>query len=157
MEDEDYEEITCNSEPVLDEIDLWGLFGTEEYWNCAQWVKYHKELVKCYGLEQADLIFETKWEEQNTFHAWPYSTCKYDSAFVTYFKNKSNLDVGHIVSDAFVTVDKVTTDILETLPKVSQGIKNTGSVLKYALPVIIIGGALFLAWPYISGVKKITS
>lgn len=155
MDEEQYSEIDCYSEPILDEIDFWGLFGSEDYWNCAQWVKFHKELVKCFGKEQADLIFEEKWTEQNWFHAWPYSFCKYDSAFVTYFKNNSELDVGHIISDAVVVADEVVSDVLETLPEISEGIKRTGSTLKYVLPVVLIGGALYLAWPYLSGAKKL--
>jgi len=126
----DNEEILYNSIPDLD-----GWF-VDSFWNCSQWITWHKKNVQELGKDQANEKFVYWWDQQDTF-ASPFNTCKYDSDFYLYFKDQG-IDTGWIVSKLFVGVDT----LADGIPDLGKGLQNTFKLSKYILPIALIGFGL---------------
>jgi len=125
------------------QLDGWG-WG--DYWNCSQWITWHKKNVEALGQEQANEKFIFYWDQQDTFSN-PYNWCKYDSEFYLYFKNQG-IDTGWLVSKLFVGVDT----LADGLPDLGKGLQTTFKLSKYILPIALIGFGL--AYTYRNLIRK---
>jgi len=68
---------TWNTAPNYDE------WGNDSYWNCADWIQYHKLLKEKFGQEKANAIWEYAYSQGTLFAA--HSNCRTtDSAFRLY-------------------------------------------------------------------------
>lgn len=128
--------ITYNSIPQLDG------WGGANYWNCLQWVEWHKANVTELGHEAANQKFIYWWSQQH-WDASPYNWCKYNSEFYNYFNNQG-IDTGWLLSKVFVAIDEVG----DALPDLSKTIKTTASIGRYILPVALIGFVLYKLYKY---------
>lgn len=124
--------ISYDSEPA---IDGW---GWANYWDCEQWVLWHKLNVAELGQQQANQKFIYWWGEQH-LDSNPYNWCKYNADFYLYFKNQG-IDTGWLLSKVFVGIN----ELADGIPDLGQGLKNTFKLSKYILPVALLGFGI--AW-----------
>lgn len=126
--------ITANSKPDYDE------WGWDDYWSCADWIKYHQELKKVFGKEVAASMWYQAWEAQDGTSN-PYNWCKYNSTFYDYFKKELGetwfiMEIGGAVG------------------AIAEGTGTTAKVLKTAIPIIAvlaIAGGIW--WGYKTYIK----
>jgi hypothetical protein len=121
--------ITWDSKP---DYDGW---GWDDYWSCADWITWHKELVKKFGKDKANQLWLTAWQQQDPFES-NYSWCKYDTAFSNYLKSQG-IDVGHLLSKVINTGGNV-------IENVGEAADSTTKILKWVLPVALIAGGVLL-------------
>lgn len=127
--------ITAQSKPDYDE------WGWDDYWSCADWVKYHVELKKTFGADVAKQMWYQAWEKQDGT-ASPYNWCKYNSHFYDYFKKEFGetwflMEIGGAVGGA------------------AEGINRVVKSLGVVAPILIVAGAAgALWWAYRKFIKK---
>lgn len=122
--------ISYSSEPVLDG------WGWADYWQCPDWVAWHKLNVQELGQEEANSKFIYWWDQQH-IDANPYNWCKYNSSFYKYFKDQG-IDTGWLLSKVFVGIDQ----LADGVPDLGAGLKKTLQWSKYILPIALIGFGL---------------
>lgn len=134
--------ITADSVP---DFDNW---GWDDYWDCADWKRWHEVKKAAHGLEAANAAFIQYWGAQDAFMA-PYNWCKYRSDFAQYFADQG-IDVGWLFSHLVVTTSEVGDDVLDTTQSLGTGLKWIGTVVKYAAPVAAIVGGVWVVDKYVT-------
>jgi len=114
--------ITWQSVPLYDE---WGWWG--EYWSCADWIEWHRQLKTHYGINQANLIFINAFHEAG-FGAASYDCRTFNPAFKNYAKDNGFFDA---------LFDGIPGIILQP---VSNVIHASGKLLSW-LPWVAVGAA----------------
>lgn len=137
--------ITADSIPILDR------WGWDEYWNAADWQKWHSLNVTKYGRATANEKFNREWERQDSF-ASPYNWAKYNKTFVDYFA-KQGIDVSSIVSAPLIGAEKVVKGAGNAVGDIGNAVGKTGKLLKHILPIFV---ALLLITVLIIIYKKAT-
>ncbi len=118
--------ITADSTPVEDG------WGWADYWTCADWVEWHKQLKAVHGPDESKRIWVAAWEAQSV-DANPYNWCKYDSVATSYLKS-NGIDIGNIVSRLTNTVSTLS-KTADTTATVSA---DTANKLKFLIPIVIL-------------------
>ena len=127
--------INAHSQPDYDDWE-W-----DDYWNCADWIKYHQELKKTFGAEVAKNMWRQAWEAQDGTSN-PYNWCKYNSEFYDYFKKE--------LGETWFLME-----IGGAITSVTETAGTTAKVLKVAIPVaavLLIAGGIY--WGYNKYLKK---
>lgn len=114
--------ITADSVP---DYDAW---GPDDYWSCSDWIQWHRELVKRYGKEQANVIWISAADK--TSFGGHEEFCRYDSSFANYFK-QNGIDVGNILSHIANTGSNVVENI-------GDAAGTTTKILKWLIPTAIV-------------------
>jgi hypothetical protein len=134
------ENITENSVPNMDD------WGWDNYWNCQDWIEWHKIMKSKKGKTFADTNFMKWWEAQTSFSN-TYNCRSYDKTFRDYFRGEKLLDnlysgIGVIAAPIGAGSD-VVVGVSEGVSDLTEGVFNTAKALKYVLPVLLIVGIGF--------------
>ena len=121
-------DITYQSEPDYDS------FGIDDYWTCNDWMIWHTRLKAEYGLTTANEMWITAWDKQDSWES-NYNWCKYNCDFYAFTK-KNGIDVSHLLSRTICGVVNITDDV-------ADGISGGAKVVKVAIPIAVIGVAIF--------------
>lgn len=90
--------ITADSKPIYNG------WGWDNYWTCNQWILWHEELEKEYGLQEANTIWRNHWfvpENDSWFPTDQSDLCATNRTFVKYFKSKG-IDVSGPIADTLI-------------------------------------------------------
>lgn len=126
--------ITADSKPV------YCVFGGSDCWTCLDLMDWHKAMVKAFGKTEANKRFVDSWTNDAPFICKQYDCRSFDSSFRTYFKDAGILDnlysgLGYIAKPfGFVT---------DTASQGSDLFLNTLKVLKWVVPIALIGVAIW--------------
>ncbi len=131
--------ITADSVP---DFDNW---GWDDYWTCADWMRWHQLKMAAQGQEAANAAFIQYWGSQDSFMA-PYNWCKYSNDFAEYFSNQG-IDVGWLFSHLVVATETV-------VDNVSEGAKGISTVVKYVAPALFLGGLGYGAYEVYQYAKR---
>ncbi len=151
--------ITASSQPVYD---AWG-FGTS--WGCEDWIKWYIELRKVYTPTQSDYIWSKAWLDgvsvvgggNGTASGANYITdsvpldCRtFNNNFKNFLNTYPNLKsavysglAGLIVKPIGLGVD-VVNGVVKFGEDTISGITTTSTILKYAIPTVIVVLIIFL-------------
>jgi len=120
--------ITADSVPDFDD------WGPDTYWECADWVTWHKAMVAKYGKAQADYTFGQAWQQRSAFgHEL---TCSlFDASFISYFKSQGY--TWDPVSGVIVSISK-------TVTNVASGAETLSHLISFIIPLLFIIAAVGL-------------
>lgn len=140
--------LTADSEP---EIDTWGI---NKYWSPQAYIEWFKLNEQKYGLSEARrkmFVVSDDWSLTGA----EYMYC-YNHAFAVFFKDKG-VDLQTLFCNVFNTAYSVVTDTGDVLSKTTGGLSNLAGVLKWAIPVVAIGGGFWAYMEYVNPkVKELT-
>lgn len=119
-------------------------------WNCLDWKIWHQELSKKYGRAKANELWEREWQKQGGLD-YSVNWCKYNSDWVEYFESVG-LDKRSIFSMVFTGAGK----LIDTADNVVDAANNTSKMLKWALPLVILGVGAGAIW-YVAKNKELVT
>jgi hypothetical protein len=144
---------TWNTAPDYDQ------WGADTWWNCNDWILWHKLLKEKFGQNKANFIWDYSFSQSGNLSG--NLNCRtFDSSFRTYVKNNglnpfANAGIFAPVLKGAGTIQDVTGSAIDTTGNVASGILGTidsvlgGSNLKKTISVVlIVGGVLGLAYVY---------
>lgn len=140
------EPITENSIPNLDE------WGWDTFWDCIDWIEWHKIMKSKKGKEYADATFLQYWN-MGTMGAHVADCRSFDQSFREYMKNENLLSslysgIGALATPIGTGGD-VLTSALNTIGFSAKAIENVAKTLKILLPIVLIIAVILLAiWGY---------
>jgi hypothetical protein len=147
-------DITANSTPLYDS------WGWADYWNCTDWINWHKALRKQYSLDTANKIWVDAWLSGVSVAAggkgtapgsnWavdsvPLDCRTFNSEFRDYIKNNQTLYAA-VYSGIGGTIAKPLGAGADVVEGVSSGIGNLSKVIKYGVPVLVILTTIYVAY-----------
>lgn len=129
----------ADSQPPLSEFD--------SQWGCTEWQQWHQANVVKYGKDQANQKFITQF---NALSRWnqEYSFCKYNCDWVRYFAGYG-IDVSDVASRLVCSGISVVDSAGNIVTNGAQGLETTSSLIKYLLPVAVIGAGVWLGYEYL--------
>ena len=118
---------TWNTVPNYDE------WGRDTSWNCDDWIQWHKELKKKFGIDRAKYIWEYAYE-QGTLGASHWDCRSFNTTFREYV-SQENLDPYKSTPLSFVVRPiGVGTDIIDGVISSAEFLgKNTKTILMIGL------------------------
>jgi hypothetical protein len=138
------------------DYDQW---GADTWWNCNDWILWHKLLKEKFGQNKANFIWDYSFSQSGNLSG--NLNCRtFDSSFRTYVKNNglnpfANAGIFAPVLKGAGTIQDVTGSAIDTTGNVASGILGTvdsvlgGNNLKKTISVVlIVGGVLGLAYVY---------
>jgi hypothetical protein len=131
-------------------------FPWSDQWSPADWVLWHKALLRVFGLDGANFRFLSAWNEAGDLA--PLSARTFDTNFRAYAKANGFFDglfsgIGGVIAKPLGVVTDTSNAVASAGSNIAQGVSNSGSVVKYALPVLVIGLIAFYAYPYFKRIK----
>lgn len=117
------------------DYDSW---GPDSWWTAQDWLTWHRALKSAYGLDEANRIFVTAWQQQG-FGASPLDARSFDTSFRDYARTNGFLDALYYGLGALVRPIGTVTDVTGA---VSDGVSTTAALAKWAIPI----GALVLGY-----------
>lgn len=135
--------IIAESEPV------YSRFG--DGWSCIDYLDWHKANKKKFGKERADSKMLSGFfaSDAPDFFADRFDCPTGSDAFRKYFTEEGlfdSLSTGNrgVIDDLNLTIVDTVDNVTDTVEGVGEGLSNTGSVFKYALPIIAIIAVIIL-------------
>ena len=122
--------MSCDTEPLMDG------WGWADYWQCADWITWHKMLKSECGLstEEANLKVTTAWNSHGLFsHEW---FCQFDQEFRDYFISQG---------ESFSFLTNITYNIGVGVESATEALPSVGKYIKYAVPIALMSVAVFYA------------
>jgi len=129
--------ITADSIPDLDD------WGFDTWWNCSDWISWHKANEKKYGLALANTKFSQYWNKQ-TMGAGALDCRTVNTKFRKYIKAKGLEDVVWQSAGAFGLILKPIGGAVDIGTELGKGVGIGAKILKIAIPVVVIGGVTWL-------------
>lgn len=161
--------ITADSKPLYD------TFGWADYWQCADWINWHKALVAKYGVDSANKTWADAWLDgvstagggrgvapgsNAVFDSVPLDCRTFNSGFRDYIKKYKALNDA-VYSGIGGTIVKPIGAAVDIVGNASNAVSNAGSTaenvtktLKVVVPVVIVlavAGGMW--WAYNKYVK----
>lgn len=134
------EAITADSTPDLDD------WGYDDFWTCSDWMLWHGLVKKKYGKPEADRRFIHHWNLQ-TLGAHALDCRSFNTAFRDFLKKERLLDEAYGSAGILAPIGAVT-DVVssgsDVVSDTAKGAETAGKLLKWGLPLLLVGGALFL-------------
>jgi len=119
--------------PAFDEI------GWADYWSIQDWMTWHKAMVSAYGLTAANQRFLQAWNQDSLTHSAPLSARSFDSDFRDYAKANGFFDALYGGSLAVLAKPLgIVSDAGDAVSAIGDGVKSSGTWLKWLLPVAVI-------------------
>lgn len=157
-------QIEWNTEPVINTY----VYNRDGYWDCNDWMAWHKKVAAKYGNARANEVFMIWWNKQSWYNYAADSCMLWNKTFRDYF-NSVGLSLDKIANYVAAPVDilydtqqstkDVVKNVADTAVNVSETASNTGSVLKYAVPAALvlglIGVGFYVHKNYIKGNKQV--
>jgi len=138
---EDGSIITADSIPDLDD------WGYDSWWDCHEWINWHRANRKKYGLETANAKFAKSWNEQGSLSG--ALNCRtFDSDFRDYIARVGLYDTVWKGAGGFKYILQPAGAIIQTTGTVAggvfKGVGTTGQLMKWLLPTLAIGSVVLL-------------
>lgn len=139
--------IDANSLPDFDD------WGWDDYWEVKDWINWHKVLVLQLGKDKANEKFIAEWKKQST-GANPLNN-RQDSTFKKYaidngFYPDLFTEGERAVLGLILKPMKASKDVLDSttaiVSNVAETAENASNVLKYLVPVTIIGAVVLIGF-----------
>ena len=129
--------ITADSIPDLDEwfIDTW--------WDCSDWIAWHKANKRKYGLAVANQKFGDYWNQQ-TSGAGALDCRTFNTTFRDYITKNGLIDTVFESAGLFSYLLKPVGAVSDTISGVTGGISKGAKVMKWAIPTLVIGSVIVL-------------
>ncbi len=157
-------QIDWNTTPVINPYPI----NSDGYWDCNDWMTWHKKVAAKYGVARANEVFVIHWNKQG-FWAYANSDCWiFNKQFRDYFKSVGlPLDAladyvakpFDIASKVLDTSEKVVDSASKVIVNAGDSAVSTSKVLKVLIPVgvtaIVLGAGYFVYKNYLKGNKKI--
>jgi hypothetical protein len=137
----DGQPITADSTPVYD---TWGPNWLTGYWQCGEWMEWHKQLEKKWGRAQANAIWYAAWMQQS-FAAGPQN-CKWDKTFTNYLVAVGLLDP----KEWAMILPNIVSNTGEVIVNITDAAAGVSRWIKLAAGVAVIGAGV---WAYNKYVK----
>jgi len=134
------EAITHESTPDYDD---WGI---DTWWNCDQWIEWHKALKSTFGTNEANRIWMEAWNKQGFFDK-PLNYCQFKENFNLYLQSQGMEITG--VGKVLLLPGKLLSQASDVVDNTASSVKNATSVLQWLLPLSVIGlvvGAGYVAY-----------
>lgn len=135
----------ADAEPVLDG------WGWADYWDVYDWMKWHTAMVQKYGVQQANQVFISYWNEQG-FGAGPIDERSFNETFRDYARANGFLDDLYSGASVIATPLGWVTDIFSGatqlsghLPRALSAVGQIASTVSFLWPVILGGVAIIYA------------
>lgn len=138
------------------DYDQW---GSDTWWNCNDWILWHKFLKEKFGQSKANFIWDYAFSQSGSLSG--NLDCRtLDSSFRSYVKKNglnpfANAGIFTPVLQGAGTIKDVTGTAIDTTGNVASGILGTvdsilggGNLKKTISIVVIVGGILGLAYVY---------
>lgn len=142
-----------NSQPTVS-FWWWG-----DQWTASDWMTWHRAMSAAFGRDVANRRFVAAWSDAGD--SAPLNARTFDSAFRAYAKANGFLDalyngLGALAAPLGAALDGLgaTTSIGTAAQSAGKGIENTGSAVKYLLPLAVLGIVAIYAAPYIAPAFK---
>jgi hypothetical protein len=120
------------------DFDSWGF---DSWWTAQDWLTWHRALKASYGLDEANRIFVTAWQQQG-FLASPLDARSFDTSFREYARANGFLDALYYGLGSLVRPIGTVTDIGTA---VTDGISTVASISRWAIPAAaLVLGYLWL-------------
>lgn len=146
-------------------------------WTCQEWMLWHQELVKAFmggkfksGIKYtqgeatrlSNQVFTEWWDKLVDWFS-NKRMCGYESQFYNYFRSVGLDNVLSYIQALLVPTTQTVTSTIEnvgkTVENISEGAAGTGKTLKWLLPLVLLGGVVFVGSyaykNYIKGNEKI--
>lgn len=129
-------QIDADSTPAYDG------WGWADYWDCYDWITWHKALTAKYGVAQANATFLQAWDKQDTFFAAPVDCRSFNSEFKQYAKDNGFYDglfsgIGAI-AQPIAAGTSVVTAASNLVGNTADSANTASKYLKYVIPVLAI-------------------
>lgn len=122
-------------------------------WTCGHWITYKNRLIASEGLESAKVILLNDMERTSMWSSLNNS-CHYDCDFVREMEALGPEFNYSVFTDVFCAGHKAVESTADSVADVTSGLGTTASMVAMALPLIVIGGALY-AYQNPNKVKKL--
>ncbi len=126
--------ITASSTPNYDE------WGWDDYWNCEDWLQWHRALKAAHGLDAANYTFITAYH-QASFGAASFDCRTFNSAFREYARQNGFHDALYLGIGAIM---QPVGDVLETGGNIIGSALSASETLKKLIPIMMILAAIIL-------------
>lgn len=130
------EVITENTTPNLDD------WGWDDFWDCQDWIEWHKIMKQKKGKQYADSKFLEWWNKQG-FGAHALDCRSFNSNFKDYFKSENLYNALYDGIGVVAQPIGAATDVVQAgsnaVSNSAQAIENTSKTLKIAIPIVVIG------------------
>ena len=124
-------------------------WGWDDYWSASDWLAWHRAMKAAYGLEVANSRFVNAWEAGIGWfsNSVPINARTFDSSFRDYARENGFLDAlyGQGLGALAQPIGAIT-DTGSAVGEVGAGIKTSGNVLRYVVPVVIVAALLVFVW-----------
>jgi hypothetical protein len=145
--------ITWDSAPDYDE------WGSDAYWNCQDWITWHRKLVEHFNAETANQIWNYAYALSGNLSS--NLNCRtFNASFRDYVKKNDlkpydNAGIFSPVLQGYGTATDITSNALDSASNIASGVFDTaesflgGTNLKRTINVVlIVGGVLGIAYVY---------
>lgn len=135
--------ITAESKPEWAILGLWG-----DYWECSDLIKWHKLLVQKWGLEKANEIFISEWNNSPPINV-EFNCRSLNDNFKQYAKENGFYDslfdgISGLLGKTVSAGESVISSTDSAVSNVVEGITKSTKILKQAIPIIIIAASIYL-------------
>lgn len=160
-------QINWDTQPVINTYP----YNRDGYWDCNDWMTWHKKVAEKYGVSRANEVFLIWWNKQS-FYNYAMDCMLLNKTFRDYF-NSVGLPLDNLANYIAKPFDFVlnTQDTVLTSGEnviksgasaaedLAQGAASTANVAKYAVPLLVGGLALGVGYyvykNYLKGNKKV--
>lgn len=125
------------------DLDGW---GWDSFWSAQDWLTWHAAVKARDGLDVANARFLAAWNQQS-FGASPLDARSFDSGFREYARANGFLSGLYGNGASIAQPLGLVSDVASASTQVGAGIQNTGTLLKWLLPVAVLGVVGVYAWP----------
>lgn len=140
--------ITADSKPKHDGwgfLDITYLGGAwETYWDCSDWITWHKELIKKYGKEQADNVWAKEYD--NSSYASHETICSTGNQAFKDYAISNGLNKKSTILTKIYRAENVIDNIGAPIRDIGSTVRSTTQVLKIAIPILLIATTVGLMW-----------
>lgn len=142
--------LNWNSSPVYPTWTNW--WNGEQAWTCSEWKVWHQKLEEHYkSTYKANQIWEPAFDHPdnnpnlNLGFATGKAACMLDCDFAEYMASK-DINIHDLLSQTVCDLSNVVLNIIDTAESVSSGVKNTGKILQWGIPL----AATYFAYKFIT-------
>lgn len=146
------EQITADTIPDLDD------WGFDSFWDCIDWIEWHKIMKSVKGKQVADATFLQYWNMQST-GAHGIDCRSLNNGFRDYFRSQNLLDslysgIG-VIAQPIGTAGDVAGAAGDVISNVASTASNTSKVLTWLIPtIIVIVVIIVLIWVWVKFIGK---
>ena len=141
-----YETVNANSKPNHD-----GWF-IDSYWECIDWINWHKAMVIAFGKDKADEIWVKEYDK-SSWGAHEISCSTNNAEFKAYVK-KQELDKKSSILTRVYRAEKAINIITDPVKAAAEAGSRTAKILAWAIPITVaLAGIGLITFGYLKYIK----